>query len=437
VRQISNSSVGISSCIDSATAENPSCGWTLDASGFKIPDSQGFCSNRDLLDLKTCGDAPAPWRGDEMLGPLVDGKPKGEQSTLTNSFSTAYCLRQGDIFFAGFEIDTPHRNYKVDAVVTKGTDVFTTFSLSPQTPIYLDKTSVHQIKAELLGEARPPVAAPDLSGYILYVPVSPTSHPMVTEVPGMSGTGWQNNMLLVPRNMITIDGSECNKVGTSFAAFRKQQGGSAPTTVAGDCLGNQLYQLHQEDLAKLAGNPNAETRFLTSGMKMFKSAASFNDMSLQLVVGSPELNYSTIALELDNAQIGSIANEANAWIKEASCQPFYSMSKQGTMKVTVENVGSVESDYIVRLHDCQPGIIEPIPPQAKPLQAGDIFTLIFDIMTSVSMEGEHYCMVTLQSPHTARIYDEVKVFFDTHPYISKTASQWQQERRSKDSKKAN
>jgi len=372
------------------------------------------------MDLKSCGDNPASWRGDEVLG---------ENSSLVNSYSTAYCLRQGDLFFAGYEIDTPRRNYEVDMTVYQGTTAITSFKVTPDSPIKLDATSAHQIKAELLGEAMPRIAAPDLSGYILYVPQSPYGHPMVQEF-------WKN-MLLVPRNMVTIDGSECNKVGTSFAAFRKQQGGSAPTTVAGDCLGNQLYQLHQEDLAKLAGNPNAETRFLTSGMKMFKSAASFNDMSLQLVVGSPELNYSTIALELDNAQIGSIANEANAWIKEASCQPFYSMSKQGTMKVTVENVGSVESDYIVRLHDCQPGIIEPIPPQAKPLQAGDIFTLIFDIMTSVSMEGEHYCMVTLQSPHTARIYDEVKVFFDTHPYISKTASQWQQERRSKDSKKAN
>lgn len=417
MRKITNTSVGIQSCIEADDIKG--CGWTLDGAGNQISDSQGFCSNRDLLDLKTCGDNPAPWRGDEVLG---------ENSSLVNSYSTAYCLKQGALFFAGYEIDTPRRNYEVDMKVYKGEGLQTQLKVTPESPIYLDKTTAHPVKADLLGEARPVIATPDLSGYILYIPQSPSSYLMVQQY-------WLN-MLLVPRNMVTIDGSECNKVGTSFAAFRKQ-GAVAPLTVAGDCLGNQLYQLHQEDLAKLAGNPDAETRFLTSGMKMFKSATSLDAMSLQLIVGSPELNYSTIALELDNAQIGSIANEANAWIKQASCQPFYSMSKQGTMKVTVENVGSVESDYIVRLHDCQPGIIEPIPPQAKPLQAGDIFTLIFDIMTSVSMEGEHYCMVTLQSPHTARIYDEVKVFFDTHPYISKTASQWQQERRSKDSKKAN
>jgi hypothetical protein len=244
------------------------------------------------------------------------------------------------------------------------------------------------------------------------------------------------NMLLVPRNMVTIDGSECNKVGTSFAAFRKQ-GAVAPLTVAGDCLGNQLFQLHQEDLYALAGNPDAETRFLTSGMKMFKGTATLDMTSLQLIVGSPELNYSTVALELDNAQIGSIANEANAWIKQATCAPFSSMSKHGTMKVTIQNFGSVESDYIVRLHDCIPGIIEPIPPQALTIQPQDSFTLTFDIMTSVNMEGSHYCMVTLQSPQTARIYDEVKVFFDTHPWVSKSASEWQKQMKNKDSKKAN
>jgi hypothetical protein len=106
VRKITNTSVGIQSCIEADDIKG--CGWTLDGAGNQISDSQGFCSNRDLLDLKTCGDNPAPWRGDEVLG---------ENSSLVNSYSTAYCLKQGALFFAGYEIDTPRRNYEVDMKV--------------------------------------------------------------------------------------------------------------------------------------------------------------------------------------------------------------------------------------------------------------------------------------------------------------------------------
>ena len=431
VRKIKNDSVGIQSCIDDPNATGPtiddpnatapSCGWTLDSIGDRIPDSQGFCSNRNLLDLKSCGDNTLNWRGDEVLG---------EHASLVNSYSTAYCLRRGTLFFAGYEIDTPRRNYEVNMTVYQGdTDsVWYVKKITPESPIYVDKVSAHQIKVDLLGEARPPIEAPDLSGYILYIPEAPASHPMVQQ--------YWNNMLLVPRNMVTIDGSECNKVGASFTAFRKQQGTTAPTTRAGDCLGNQLFQLHQNDLTALAGNPDAETRHLTTGMKMFKSAPVVDPLLLQLAVGSPELNYSTIGLEIDKAQIGTTTNEASAWIKEATCSPFSSMSKHGTMKVTIQNVGQLAADYMVTLHNCYPGI-QPIPPKAVTLNPQDLVTLPFDILTSVNMEGEHWCWVTLQSPQTGRQYDELQVFFDTHPYISKTADQWQQERRSKDSKKAN
>ena len=56
-------------------------------------------------------------------------------------------------------------------------------------------------------------------------------------------------------------------------------------------------------------------------------------------------------------------------------------------------------------------------------------------MSNVNMEGEHYCWVTLQSPQTGRVYDELQVFFDTHPYVS--TYQWQLRQKSLDSKKAN
>ena len=54
-------------------------------------------------------------------------------------------------------------------------------------------------------------------------------------------TGW----MLLPRDAVSFDGAECDKVGTSFAAFRYQ--GGACRRSPGTCLTNQLKDLHVAD----------------------------------------------------------------------------------------------------------------------------------------------------------------------------------------------
>ena len=422
VRRVPNSSVGIQSCVDGATAANPSCGWTLDGAGNKIHYSQGFCSNRDLLDLKTCGDKPAPWRGDEVLGTT---------SSLADSYSTAYCLREGTLFFDGYEIDPPRRDYEVSTKIWKGDILLISFKVTPAEPVYFlnreasnpDPDSQHAVQLKLMGEAALPIAPPDLSNYILYVPVSPPDHPYVQD--------YQHNMLLVPREMVTPDGSECNKVGVSFAAFRKQ-GMLAPTTVAGDCLGNQLYQLHESDLALLTQNPRAETKYMVSGKKKLKDLSL--DRSLELKSPIRELNYSTVALELDAANVGSITNEAVAYIKEAYVLPFMAMTNDGTLVAVIKNAGAVRASFFVTVHDCMPAIVGAIPPQARTLSPSEEATLEFDIATNSNMNSSHMCIVTLVSA-TGRVFDEVRVWFDTQKHNSVYARDLQL--KNKESQKAN
>jgi len=422
VRKIPNSSVGIQSCIDGDGAKNPSCGWTLDSAGKKIPYSQGFCSNRDLLQLKTCNPDTATWRGEEVLG---------EQSTLTNSFSIAHCLRQGDVFFDGYEIDPPRRSYEVSTKILKGAALLNEIKLTPENPSFLLEASQaangHGVRAELIGEARPPVAPPDLSNYILYVPSAPVDHPYVVD--------WPNNMLLVPREMVTIDGSECNKVGASFSAFRKQ-GMVAPTTVAGDCLANQLYQLHASDLALLTQDPLAETNYLVSGKKMFKpfDSGQQRDTGLALQSPSPELNYSTVALALDDATIGFVTNEAISYIKEAYIKTFMAMTKNGTMVAIIKNAGTVRTDYIATVTDCVPGIIGAVPAQAHTMDPNEEAEIDFDIATSQNMDSSHMCVITLRAS-TGRKFDFVNVYFDTKKHNSVYARDLLQ--KNTESKKAN
>lgn len=45
-------------------------------------------------------------------------------------------------------------------------------------------------------------------------PVAPVSHPLVTE--------GKANWMFIPREMVTLDGSECNKIGVGYSAFRNE-----------------------------------------------------------------------------------------------------------------------------------------------------------------------------------------------------------------------
>jgi hypothetical protein len=400
LRLVQNLYPGVQACIDAAV-DNPTCGWTLAADGSRIEDSQGFCSNRDLDQLQTYDPDLAWWRGEELC----------RQSTLADSFSVAHCLRTGDLHFTGYEIGEYSKDFTITATISKGTAVLNQIFLSPDAPVYLleaaSAANGHGITARLQDGISAAAGAPDLSNYILYVPTAPPSHPLVVD--------YKNNMLLVPREMVTIDGSECNKVGTDFRAFRAQAAGAAKAD-AGDCLANQLYHLYQQDLALLTQNSNAETKYLVTGKKIFKGMTAVNGGNeLSLIHTNAALEHSIVHLTLDPATVTEVSNEAMAWIKEAYVIPFTSMTQNGKLVTVIQNVGTVQTDYIVSVTDCQPAINNGIPAQALTLNPNEEGIIEFSIDTTLDADSSHMCVVTLTAS-TGRKFDYVQVYFDTRKH---------------------
>ena len=86
-----------------------------------------------------------------------------------------------------------------------------------------------------------------------YYAVDPPADPYVQT--------WDENVLMLPAAQITVGGTECDKVGTSYQTFGHEQLVCA-TSQTGECLHNQLFQLHQQDLDLPAQNPNADTAYL-------------------------------------------------------------------------------------------------------------------------------------------------------------------------------
>lgn len=250
-------------CIDCADASNPTAGWEYHGAR-KIENSQGFCVSK-LLDplYNDCF-----WRGEEILG---------EKATLANPFSTAHALRMADLFYHGYEIGKRVRDYEITITLSQG-DAAQELLLTPNDPVTSTNVRVvgepqnpdtpFDVIAKLIGDMDNYKDSPDLSDYILYIPASPADHPFVVN--------YHENMLLVPREEVSKDGVELDKVGVSFYAFRKLMGsGNARVTEAGDGLHNQLYHKHNADLQRLADDEDAEATYLVHEKKDFKNSMEF------------------------------------------------------------------------------------------------------------------------------------------------------------------
>jgi len=377
-----------SACDAFANSATPTCGWTYQGT-YKIEDSQGFCS----------------------------------------SDSKAHCMRLGDLYFNGYEIGRPSTNFEVDVEAKKGEETYN-FKLTPADRFdenhQVSPLPSFKMETELVGDMNGYTETPDLSNYILYIPSAPDTHPFVQD--------YQNNLLLVPREEVSFDGGECDKVGVGFHSFRAQEA-HRNTRENGDCLHNQLFHKHNSDLQKLIMNADAETSYLVHGKKVFKGSMKFEaGMEKTLVyrpTGSAEKSMVALTIDIDTLKV--VMTESPGIIVEAWVKSFTAMSREGTMVVEVQNWGDLMTDYVVSVTNCNMNIVEAIPQQTLTLNVSEKDELNFDINTAFNLDTSNECLVQLKSP-TGRVYDEVFVKFDTFKHAA--AYSWDQLEKNEDGKKA-
>jgi hypothetical protein len=395
---------GCPGCIDCAGAEYPTCGWTYQG-GLKLPHSQGFCIIKSLWELERSGWSCSLFRGEEILG---------EQATIDNPFSTGHCMRLGELYFHGYEIGKYIKCYMVQTKLTKGSESHT-FTLSPDSPLYYTKYDENyegnfHFKAQLLGDMDPFSGALELDNYILYIPSTPEGAP--------GGGDYNHHMLLVPREEVSRDGSEPDKPGVSFKTFR-MLGSDYKVSEAGDGLGNQLFHKHNLDLQKLAVNPNAETTYLVHGKKDFKDSMEFRTgMEKVLEYNITEINNSLVTLTMNVENIREITTESLGAIVEAYVKTFTSFSNEGTLIVTIKNVGDYKADFIVTVTEATMNILKGLPAKARVLDTQEEAELKFDVSTLYNLDTSNEFLVSLKGRH-GKVYDSVMVRFDTKKHQSK------------------
>jgi len=388
-----------SGCLACPNSLCPTCGWQRDDANNPIEDSQGFCAYKTLGE-PTC----SSWRGEELLG---------EHSSDANHFSTAHCLRKGELYFHGYEIGRYVKTYDIDIDYQVGQVEYST-KLSPASPVTYTEDAGYtdwQMRANLLGDFTETRGVPELDNYILYIPASPDTHYYVQE--------YQQHMLLVPREELSKDGSEFDKVGIDFYKFR-MMGSAVSVTDAGDGLHNQLFQKHQTDLDRLITNPTLDSTYMISGKRLFKESMDFSSgMDKILEYKITDIEYSQVQFIMEADSVKQIETSVDGDIT-AQVVTFDSMSNHGVLEVWVVNSGEITASYIVTVTDATQKIIDAVPAKAVTLPPGVPFQqkLTFDIHTAENLQGTHTLTVKLKAP-TGRLFHEINVNFDTTEHDTK------------------
>ncbi|KAL0238901.1 hypothetical protein PCE1_004592 [Barthelona sp. PCE] len=205
-------------CRDSDDSlDETTCGWKYESNENPIPYSQGKC----------CSCSP---------GTIFDfgDKPRGNNDcSLFGTKMTAHCLRfpeDGSKWHA-FVIGRSTRVFSVQCDVSYNDLENDVVRVSPTR-----KTDISRSNDVLLS------LHGSLSSY--------TSPPMLYGQYFLLDTD-TNRSLIVPDNMVSLNGNECNKIGVSYSGFYSV--GSFCSKVPNECLRNQPDDLHEEDVMRVAG----------------------------------------------------------------------------------------------------------------------------------------------------------------------------------------
>jgi len=205
-------------CEDQFNQEDVTCGYAWDG-GWPVAYSQGFCCDCGFLSS--------------------DDKRGGSCQSFIVNKESAHCLRMDELKYGGMEIIGPpitvfDITIRIAWTDKDGNPHDESVIIGPQSPGV--STNDGKIVARLLGSFAPNQAVPDYSDWILFIPSKPDDHPRV----GNGVSTW----MLIRRDQVSIDGRECNKIGTSYEAFATQ--GSKCSQPIGTCLGGQLQSFYEE-----------------------------------------------------------------------------------------------------------------------------------------------------------------------------------------------
>ena len=310
--------------LGSLQLSSSTCTLARDSRGNVIPNSQGYCCSCPILTY--------------LAGVRPAGTTRNDCGFLSNSMS-ASCLSFPNQWHSLYEVTNYQYNYFITAqmrIRTKtGGEQTSDMVISNS-----QKSASNGIfQVSIVGDFNPSNPPPNLSDKYLLRPRIPVSE-----------TTPSQNWLLVDKNMVTLDGSECNKIGISYSAFQDQP--NKCQRPAGSCTGNQISQLIDSDNKRRAAGMQPNYQLDRYGQ--FSSVSSPN--------GSFKLNYllnsdmpTMVSLVINSTDMVYTLNVATGNISQTKIVEFEGMTTYGQLNVTVMSTSSLTAIFELALN-CTSGI---------------------------------------------------------------------------------
>ncbi|CAG9316759.1 unnamed protein product [Blepharisma stoltei] len=383
-------------CQDGAYSNSPTCGWKTDSKGDRIWDSQGYCCDCDFS---------------QIIGLDDTTYTRGQSCQLFNlgtGSSSAHCLVWDELWYSAYEISTYQTYYLLTAYISKAYENGTYYQekivVSPSVPV--QSSAEKDIIVRLIGDFSPNTPPPTLSDQYLFSASRPVSNTRVL----MGSRYW----MFIDGDDISWDGTQCNKVGSSYTAFRGQ--GNKCEMQPRSCFLNQLEDRHQTDIKRTA-NGQAPLYFISKEGN-FSKVISNSDAYLQLNIDG---NFgSLVTIELNGDKLKFITNVSKGKIDYAHIGNFEALSYDGVLDAQVSNVGNVAAQFTLGAN-CSSGVAA-IEAKTFSLKAMESKDLEFDVNVQKSNASQYECNATLYNS-IGIVVDYLVVNFNTSSRHTDTGSE--------------
>ncbi|EFJ46134.1 hypothetical protein VOLCADRAFT_105708 [Volvox carteri f. nagariensis] len=428
-------------CRDGDYEQYPTCPYYYDGKD-KVPDSQGFCcqcSSGEVWD-DTFGDLKYRTRAnlncDFRLGMLIGIYPAAAHCVQLDRFNFAVSTRVG----LGYNVGPPSLNFEIyvnieiptipagwsprvngtSSVSVNATTLsngtlntsqntfvmrYETLTLSPSIPLAVSKTKMVSVK--LLGDLAMYTMLPTFGHQMLMLP--------------LYDIGNRSTWMLVDKSLISLDGRTCDKIGTSFSAFRYQPSGCH--RAVSTCLKGQLKDLYDEDMDRI--KKGRAPLYMVSQYPGYEQASFTagkfgNETVFLLPVTSQSQSVLTLTVSADKLRLitnrspGKISDVQLCRFGNASHCGFFEAGNRGYIRLNVTNTGRLDADYTVAVTNCSSNI-RPIEARMIAVSAGRTAPLWppIEVYVEDTENKTRSCSVLLYDS-TGGIADQTEMSFSTN-----------------------
>ncbi|KAM9971542.1 hypothetical protein ACTFIW_011523 [Dictyostelium discoideum] len=365
-----------SGCKDSPS--DHTCPGATDINGELIRDSQGFCCSCSMSDY---------------IGADQNSRANLGCSLLGSQSSSAHCLSFSPMKYDVYNIAKTQVEYKITATLTYSYNqnpITQDIILSNSNPMGMDSFS--QAIIRIVGDFQ---SSTQINQFTDKKVVFPYNQPNSI-----------NTAMLLDQNFFDLSGLTCNKIGVSYSAFQNQPNKCA--ALFGSCLQNQISDYYNADVTLISNGKKGNYIASQFGTKV-QVAGDQNSRSLKNRFDESHRTMLTITLKADSLQYR--VNISPGKIISYQIDRFESMSKNGILRVKVQNIGTINSDYTLAIVNCS-GDINPIDSKDVTIKSKEIYSFEFQIFTTSKLDSTYQCFGDLYN-EVAQVIHSIRINFNT------------------------